>query len=129
MDGKYLLDSSVIIDIFKQIPATLNRIQNAKQIFLPATALGELYFGAYKSSRFDKHFVEVKDLVGNGNVIKCDEETAKVYGRIKYQLKVNGTPIPENDIWIAAIAIQYGLTLANRDKHFDLISELKQEKW
>ena len=113
MDGSYLLDSTVIIDIFKKVATTMQRIQDADYVFLPATALGELYFGAYKSTRFAKHFKEVKDLIGAGNVLKCDEQTAEVYGRIKHQLKLNGTPIPENDIWIAAIAIQHNLSLAN----------------
>ena len=51
------------------------------------------------------------------------------YGKIKNQLKEKGQPIPENDIWIAAIAQQYDLTLVTDDLHFDTITGLKIEKW
>jgi tRNA(fMet)-specific endonuclease VapC len=55
--------------------------------------------------------------------------TAVLYGEVKSELKQMGTPIPENDIWIAAIARQYGLTVVSRDKHFSLIINLASESW
>lgn len=62
-------------------------------------------------------------------IVGCDEVTARHYGEIKNQLKENGRPIPENDIWIAAIAQQYDLTLVTRDKHFNAVANLSIEAW
>jgi tRNA(fMet)-specific endonuclease VapC len=55
--------------------------------------------------------------------------TARSYGKIKNQLKVKGSPIPENDIWIAALADQYQLLLITRDKHFNNIEAISIETW
>ena len=57
-------------------------------------------------------------------ILVCDTETARQYGRIKVELRRKGRPIPENDMWIAAVALQHGLTLATRDAHFDAIDGL-----
>lgn len=62
-------------------------------------------------------------------VLPCNEETGYWYGITKDKLRRKGYPIPENDIWIAALAMQYGLLLATRDKHFLLVEELKVEMW
>ena len=59
--------------------------------------------------------------------LPCDFDTARLYGRIKAELRRKGKPIPENDIWIAAAAIQYGLTLVTRDRHFDFIDGLSRQ--
>jgi tRNA(fMet)-specific endonuclease VapC len=61
--------------------------------------------------------------------LDCDEYTAKIYGEVKKGLKDKGTPIPENDIWISAVAIQYGLTVVTRDSHFDYVGGLSTENW
>lgn len=53
--------------------------------------------------------------------LSCDADTAARYGDLKATLRANGTPIPENDFWIAALAMQHDLTLASRDEHFDLV--------
>ena len=62
-------------------------------------------------------------------ILHCDAKTAKYYGLIKQKLRQKGQPIPENDIWIAAIAQQYDLTLVSRDKHFSKIEGLQIEIW
>jgi tRNA(fMet)-specific endonuclease VapC len=62
-------------------------------------------------------------------VLPCDEAAAEVYARVKQDLRAKGRPIPDNDLWIAAAAIQHGLVLVNRDAHFAQIEELEQETW
>lgn len=62
-------------------------------------------------------------------VLACDTDTARHYGYIKDHLRAKGNPIPENDIWIAALAKQYHLTLISRDQHFSVIKEIKVEQW
>ena len=58
-----------------------------------------------------------------------DELTTLAYGTIKAALRKKGKPIPENDIWIAAIASQHNLTIVTRDKHFKEVDGLKIKKW
>jgi tRNA(fMet)-specific endonuclease VapC len=68
-------------------------------------------------------------LVQQSLVFPCDLETAQWYGIIKNQLRRKGSPIPDNDIWIAAIALQYDLILVTRDSHFNEVESLQTERW
>jgi len=61
--------------------------------------------------------------------VGCDAVTAQQYGRIKNDLRAKGRPIPENDIWIAAVAVQHGLTVVSRDDHFTEVTDLLCEVW
>lgn len=70
------------------------------------------------------------DAFANVNVVLgCDTETSRIYGEIKNALSNKGRPIPENDLWIAAISIQHGLNSVSRDAHFEQIDNLKIETW
>ena len=62
-------------------------------------------------------------------VLGCDAHTARHYGQIKDDLRRKGQPIPENDIWIAAIALRHGLTLVTRDVHLSKIDALPLAAW
>jgi tRNA(fMet)-specific endonuclease VapC len=61
--------------------------------------------------------------------LKVDEETTIAYGNIKAALRKKGKPIPENDIWIAAIAKRYELVVVTRDKHFKEIESINIKSW
>ena len=63
------------------------------------------------------------------SVLICDTETSRQYGEIKNLLRAKGRPIPENDIWIAAIAKQHKLTLVSRDDHFKEIEDFLTLTW
>ncbi len=78
----------------------------------------------YKRTSRDFH-----DFASSNTILSCDVETARQCGTLKDQLRKKGRPIPENDLWIAAITIQHNLTLATRDVHFGLIEEFKVETW
>lgn len=71
----------------------------------------------------------VDELVSNSTVLGSDANTAKWYGEIKNQLRLKGRPLPENDIWIAALALQYSLTLVTRDAHFHEVDNLQTTVW
>ncbi|OGW44005.1 MAG: twitching motility protein PilT [Nitrospirae bacterium RBG_13_41_22] len=129
MNGRYLLDTNIIIALFAKNPQIHGHIANAEEVFVPCIAIGELYFGAYKSFKIQENIVCIDEFALNNTVLSCNSETAKIYGNIKSRLKDKGQPIPENDIWTAAIAQQYSLTLVSNDAHFDAIEDLKVEKW
>jgi tRNA(fMet)-specific endonuclease VapC len=69
------------------------------------------------------------DFIAANVVISCELETARIYGEIKLQLHHAGQLIPDNDLWIAALAIQHQLTLVTRDKHCSRIDRLDVEAW
>jgi len=72
---------------------------------------------------------QVREFTKNATVLACSMETAEHYGQIKNELKTKGHPLPENDIWIAAIARQHALTVVTRDQHFKEIDALLLEEW
>ncbi|MGH8001127.1 MAG: type II toxin-antitoxin system VapC family toxin [Brasilonema sp.] len=129
MSGKFLLDTNIVIALFQaDIPLQKN-LAKAEQVFLSSTIVGELYYGAYKSGRVAANLERIEKFVADNTVLQCDIVTAQLYGQIKNSLKLKGRPIPENDIWIAAIALQYHLTLVSRDQHFQEIHGLAVETW
>ena len=129
MNGRFLLDTNIIISLFAKDPQIHDRIVNIQEIFVPCIAIGELYFGAYKSVKIQENIARIDEFALNNTVLSCNTETARKYGDIKNRLKDKGQPIPENDIWIAAIAQQYDLTLVTKDSHFEAIENLKIEIW
>ncbi|MEO6521841.1 MAG: type II toxin-antitoxin system VapC family toxin [Mucilaginibacter sp.] len=112
-----LLDTSVIIHSFKN-PSVAKQLDSFSEIFVPSIAAGELYFGAYRSSNPSKHLTQVNSFLQNCTIVVVSNETAILYGSIKADLLTKGKPIPENDIWIAAVAIEHQLPLFTTDNHF-----------
>ena len=129
MSGNFLLDTSVLIELFAKDQDILAKLEKAESTYIPSIALGELHYGARKSSRIEKNLEQLGQLASEVVILPCDAETSYWYGMIKDGLRKTGHPIPENDIWIAAIALQHSLTLATRDKHFQSVENLKIEMW
>lgn len=129
MNGSVLLDTNILIGILAEDEAILSRLVEIEAVFLPSIALGELYFGAFKSAHPDDNAERIDRLAASAAILYCDGLTALHYGRIKADLRAKGRPIPENDIWIGAIARQHGLTIVSRDLHFREIENLAVEEW
>ena len=118
MSGDYLLDSNIIIDIFRGKAETIRRVKKIKVIYIPVIAVGELYYGANKSNQTQKRILEIEQLERSVIILDITKATARIYGEIKDKLRIKGKMIPENDIWIAAITKEHSLTLLTRDSHF-----------
>lgn len=129
MNGRYLLDTTIVIALFANEQNIQQQLGEASEVFISNVVLGELYYGAEKSTRVISNLERINDLAATSNVIGCDLETARQYGTIKNQLRLKGRPIPENDIWIAAQSIQNQLTLVARDSHFDEIEAISIASW
>jgi tRNA(fMet)-specific endonuclease VapC len=129
MSGNYLLDTSILIELFAQDANVLARLEKAENTYIPSIALGELHYGARKSTRTEKNLEQLEKLASQVVILPCDAETSYWYGIVKDGLRKAGQPIPENDIWIAAMTLQHGLTLATRDKHFQSVENLKLDMW
>ena len=127
MSGRFLLDTSIVIALFAEDTSVEEHLKEAGEVFIPGIVLGELYFGVRKSGRIRQNLKRIDELAISSAVLACDLGTAREYGEIKGALQ--GRPIPENDIWIAAIARQHGLTLVTRDEHFKEVEHLSIEVW
>lgn len=129
MNGRFLLDTNIIIALFARESSVQERLERAEEVFVPSVVLGELYFGARKSTRVEENLARVDNFAASSAVLVCNTETARRYGAIKSKLREMGRPIPENDLWIAAIAQQHDLILVTRDAHFNEVERLKIEVW
>jgi tRNA(fMet)-specific endonuclease VapC len=129
MNGKFLLDTNIVIALFANELAVIERLKNAEEIFIPSVVIGELYYGAQKSQLSSENLIRIDDFVQQNTILACNAETARHYGSMKEELRKKGRPIPENDLWIAAIARQHDLTLVSRDAHFQQIDLLRIERW
>jgi tRNA(fMet)-specific endonuclease VapC len=129
MNGSFLLDTNIVIALFGNDATVVAEIKKARTIYLPAIVVGELYYGALNSSKPKQNSLKIDELLNEVSVLNCDTETGKFYGRIKKELKDIGKPIPENDIWIIALAKQHNIKVVSRDVHFENVANLKLEKW
>jgi tRNA(fMet)-specific endonuclease VapC len=117
--NKVLLDTNIVIDLFKGDKTILAYLEEQETVYIPAAVLGELYLGAYRSDNEQKHIKQIKDFLLRCTVLVADNITAENYALVKTALLKKGKPIPENDIWIAATAVQHKLILYTNDKHLN----------
>jgi tRNA(fMet)-specific endonuclease VapC len=129
MNGRYALDTNIVIAVLANDTTVTTNIATAREVFLPSTVLGELYYGAFKSAWSARNIARIEELAAQTSILVCDDATARYYGQIKNGLFTKGRPIPENDIWISALAQQYNLTLVTRDEHFQEVDGLLIERW
>jgi tRNA(fMet)-specific endonuclease VapC len=95
MNGRYLLDTNILIALFANETAVTDHLREAEEVFVPSIALGELYYGACKSSRTQENIARIDDFAAQSVVLGCGTETAQQYGEIKNWLRQKGHPIPE----------------------------------
>lgn len=122
---KFLLDTNVIIRFLKGSTELFSLFDNEENLFVSSISVGELMYGAELSAKSEFNKEIYFDFCNALNVIDSNQEVAKNYGKVKAFLKKSGHPIPENDIWIAATAITYDLTLLTADSDFTGIESLK----
>ena len=129
MNGRFLLDTNIVIALWANDAAVTQQLSTATEVFVPIIVLGELYYGARKSAWSVRNIARIDEFAAYNSILIGDMATAQQYGQTKNMLLAKGRPIPENDIWIAAIALQHTLILVTRDVHFSAIDGLLLEKW
>ena len=127
--NNYALDTNIISAWLQGEIIIADKIDAATSVFIPITVVGELYYGAQYSTKVEQNLNNIYKALSNYTLLFVDESTCKEYGLIKASLRRKGKPIPENDIWIAALVMQHNLTLATRDRHFKDVDGLLIEKW
>lgn len=121
------LDTNIAIDVLNEVPEVIQKLQDYDQLYLPITVTGELLYGAKNSAKRAQNLKRFRTLIAACEAINVDYVIAEAYSDIRLSLKQQGTPIPENDIWIAAAFRVNGLTLLTRDRHFQQVEGLDVE--
>jgi len=128
--SQYLLDTNIVVPFLNGDAIITEKLKALTIVQLPFIVLGELYYGAYKSKQSKNNIPKIKEFIDEHcEVYYASGKTLELYGQIKQSLSKRGKPIPENDIWIAAIAWEYDLTLVTRDKHFSHVDKLNTATW
>lgn len=127
--GKVVVDTSVVVAVLRRVPGLKERLRSAEELLVPLIALGELEYGVNLATPPERQREAVRTFMESVTLLLPTERTAVEYGRIKAALKAAGTPLPENDVWIAAFALEHGLPLATRDAHFALVAGLTVFDW
>jgi tRNA(fMet)-specific endonuclease VapC len=120
------IDSNRYTDLCRSLPEVVETIETATTVFVPLIVLAEQRAGfAHGSKREKNERILTKFLNKDGVSVLCpDEQTTYFYADIYAYLRKNGTPIPTNDLWIAALVLQHNLTLYDRDSDFDRLPQL-----
>ncbi len=124
-----MLDTNIVIALFADEAIVKENLAQASEVFIPSIVIGELCYGARRSGRIEANLARIDELVASSTILVCDAETARHYGEVKNKLRLKGRPLPENDIWIAALALQHDLILVTRDAHFQEVENLQTVGW
>jgi predicted nucleic acid-binding protein len=96
---------------------------------IPVIVLGEFRYGIAQSKHRPAYEAWLESQLPRFEILSVTEETAVAYAALRVALKRSGRPIPANDAWIAALALQHRLTVLSRDSHFDVVPDLQRESW
>ncbi|MFH0975565.1 MAG: type II toxin-antitoxin system VapC family toxin [Spirochaetota bacterium] len=124
---KILLDTNAYARFFSGDENVLNVISRADIVYMSVIVLGELYYGFKGGSKESWNREIIRKFIDKPSVsvLGATTETSEIFAEIKDVLKINGTPIPINDVWIAAHSIETGSVLITYDRHFKKIPGLR----
>lgn len=125
---RILLDTNAYTAFLTGNERVLNALTEAETAFLSAIVIGELYAGFCGGNRLKENKALLARFLQKSNVRVLDvtAETGEVFGQIKNELQKAGTPIPLNDVWLAAQTMETGSVIVSFDAHFDQVSGLRR---
>ena len=120
---KLCLDTNAYSRLMQKHSGVSQMIEQAEYVYVSSIVLGELYAGFRMGSRYEQNCYELEEFLSlpGIEIIDIDKSIAHRYGILIKQLKKAGTPIPVNDIWIAATALDTGSLVVSYDSHFDMV--------
>ncbi len=120
------LDTNRYTDLCRGVEETGRLVSTAEAVFLPFVVVAELRAGfAFGMRSAENEKVLRRFLLKEGVfVLYADDQTTHHYAAVYRQLRVQGTPIPTNDLWIAALVLQHNLRLHDRDRHFEHLPQI-----
>ena len=124
-----MLDTNALSAFIDGEPAVGARLSVETHVAVSVIVLGEFRYGISGSRYRDKYEQWLEDHLPDFEILSVGEPTTRLYARVRASLKNLGRPIPANDVWIAALALQHRLPILSRDEHFDAVPGLRHETW
>jgi len=124
-----ILDTNAVSALFLGDPPLGALLAGTSRHHLPTIVIGEYRYGLERSRQRGRLAELLGALISQSVVLPIEVATTPHYARVREELRRAGTPIPENDVWIAALARQHGLAVVSRDEHFDRVSRLVRHAW
>jgi tRNA(fMet)-specific endonuclease VapC len=126
VEVRVALDTNRLTDLFKGDTSLAAWLETCEEVWIPLIVLAEIKAGFYAGSEQQRNQILLRRLLSKATVqiLLPGRETAEQYARLFVQLKRAGTPVPDNDLWIAALALEHDLMLITRDRHFQHIPQL-----
>ena len=123
---RILVDTNRYTDFARGAGEAVDRMQRATHVYLPFVVVAELRAGFLCGSRSERNEANLTRFLTapRVDVLYADDETTHHYARLFRQLRLQGTPVPTNDLWTAALAVQHGLHLFDGDRHFDHLPQI-----
>jgi tRNA(fMet)-specific endonuclease VapC len=120
------LDTNRLTDLFQGDTELADRLGECDEVWIPLIVLAEIKAGFHGGSQQHRNEVLLQSFLAKPTVgiLLPARETAEHYARLFVQLKRAGTPIPDNDLWIAALVLEHDLLLITRDRHFESVPQL-----
>ena len=124
-----ILDTNALSAFIDGEPAVGARLSVEAHVAVPVIVLGEFRYGISGSRHRGKYEQWLVDHLPEFEILAVTEPTTVTYARVRASLKKLGRPIPANDAWIAALALQHRLPVLSRDEHFDAVPGVRREAW
>ena len=123
------LDTNALSAYLDRTPEAVEVVSEARELAIPVIVAGEFAFGIAQSRHREAYERSLERMLDRCTVLDIGIETARHYAAIRLELKGAGTPIPANDVWIAALSRQYATPVMSRDAHFDFVGGLRRRTW
>ena len=121
-----ILDTNALSAWAEGHAAVASPLRVADRLVVPSVVLGEYYFGVRQSHHRSRYEDWLARYLPLAEIATVTSATADAYADIRLSLKQRGTPIPPNDVWIAALARQHGLAVLSNDGHFDVVDGIRR---
>ncbi len=120
------LDTSAYSNFQRGHTGAMEFIDAADWVGMPSVTLGELWAGFLLGGRVESNVAQLREFLAHSvvEIVKVDDDVARIYGEIVVDLRARGEPLPTNDIWIAATAARSGATVLTFDAHFRAIARV-----
>ncbi len=124
-----LLDTNALSALAARDEELLKALEGAPRVCVSIISGGEYLYGLTQSRHQNELAEWLEAFLSRAELLPISRETLPYYAEVRRQLKEDGTPIPANDCWIAAMAKEHRLPVVSRDKHFDLVKGVRRISW
>ena len=124
-----ILDTSALSALVDGDAEIRPHLARASRMAVPVIVLGEFRYGAARSRHRQAYEAWLNDFLTDFEILAITEATTVSYVDVRVALKNAGTPIPANDAWIAALALEHDLPILTRDRHFDAVPGVHRQAW